>query len=122
MISLKLIHFQVIDISHDEPPYTTNDPSHIRYVKVATTSKIPPTPAEVARFIAVVNDFWKAHPRSHIGVHCHYGFNRTGFMICAYMVEERGMSVADALQEWAKARPPGIRHAHFHDELFLRYV
>jgi hypothetical protein len=37
------------------------------------------------------------------------------------MIERLGVSVTDALQAFAEARPPGIRHAHFKDELYLRY-
>lgn len=38
------------------------------------------------------------------------------------MIEKLGVSVPDALKYFAEARPPGIRHSHFVDELYLRYV
>ena len=56
-----------------------------------------------------------------IGVHCHYGFNRTGFLICCALVEKRGMGVEEAMEEFRRQRPPGIRHGHFVDTLFVRY-
>ena len=56
-----------------------------------------------------------------IGVHCHYGFNRTGFFIASYLVEHEGYSVQAAIDTFAAARPKGIKHAHFLDQLFVRY-
>ncbi|KAF2816698.1 alpha/beta-hydrolase [Mytilinidion resinicola] len=56
-----------------------------------------------------------------IGVHCHYGFNRTGFFLVCYLVERLGYSLPAALREFETARPPGIRHEHFKDALYVRY-
>lgn len=56
-----------------------------------------------------------------IGVHCHYGFNRTGFFIVSYLVERCGYTIQDAVNEFATRRPNGIRHAHFLETLWLRY-
>lgn len=46
---------------------------------------------------------------------------RTGFFIVSYLVEREGYTVGDALKEFEEKRPPGIRHSHFVNELFLRY-
>lgn len=56
-----------------------------------------------------------------IAVHCHYGFNRTGFFICSYLIQEQGMPVEQALNAFKKVRSPGIRHSHFINELYVRY-
>lgn len=42
------------------------------------------------------------------GVHCTHGYNRTGFMICCYMVEALDMDPTDALVMFSKARSPGM--------------
>ena len=112
----------VVDISHDEPPYRT-DGEQIPYRKAPTTSKIPPTRDEVKHFISIAKEFFAQHPvDQRLAVHCHYGFNRTGFMICCFMIEELGVPVNTAIERWAISRPPGLKHAHFRDELFLRWV
>jgi hypothetical protein len=36
----------------------------------------------VDSFIRAVKTFLKEHPQKQVAVHCHYGFNRTGFLIC----------------------------------------
>jgi pimeloyl-ACP methyl ester carboxylesterase/protein-tyrosine phosphatase len=123
----------IVDISHDSPVYDPRglEKAGVRYHKHPTVSKIPPTDAEVDSFIALV-DRLREEQMKHaeeegwdkdyvIGVHCHYGFNRTGYFIVCYLVERCGYSVKDAIDAFAKARPNGIRHSHFLDRLFVRY-
>lgn len=123
--------FAIIDISHDNPIYDTGEVEKggIQYHKFPTVSKIPPTPEEVQDFIALVERLnaeidkdpkrWDERPA--IGVHCHYGYNRTGFFIACYLIEKKGYRVQDAIEEFEKKRPPGIRHEHFIDTLYVRY-
>lgn len=98
----------IIDISHQEPVYDPKSfGDGIKYHKVRhyglfmktstfsndlkfpTVSKIPPTLDEVANFIKLVDRIREDQqkraatepgwtPDHVIGVHCHYGFNRTG--------------------------------------------
>lgn len=124
----------IIDISKDTPVY---DPAGleragIRYHKFPTVSKIPPTDDEVDRFVSLVDrlrkeqetraidEHWEEGEHA-VGVHCHYGYNRTGYFIVCYLVERCGFGVQQAIDAFAKARPKGIRHSHFKDQLFLRY-
>ncbi|KAF9109368.1 hypothetical protein BGX27_007680 [Mortierella sp. AM989] len=114
----------IVDISKDEPPYRTTDfeATSITYTKLPTISKIPPSIEDVERFIVHCNACWAEKPGVEIAVHCHYGFNRTGFLICAYLIQEQGYTVAEAIHHFESARPPrGIRHDHFKGELYLRY-
>ena len=121
--------YAVIDISHDAPVYSTRvlEDAGIQYHKFPTVSKIPPTTTEVADFISLVDRLRsemeaKGQQGKAIGVHCHYGYNRTGFFISAYLVEKKGYQVDDAIAEFEKAKPPGIRHSHFVDTLHVRYT
>ncbi|KAI9755772.1 MAG: hypothetical protein M4579_004135 [Chaenotheca gracillima] len=128
----------VIDISHESPVY---DPiglekGGIGYHKFPTASKIPPTADEVKAFIKLIDGLHglesadDERPKqtrtpgpedASTGVHCHYGYNRTGFFVVCYMVERLGYRLQDALDEFANKRAPGIRHEHFIDTLFVRY-
>ena len=122
----------VVDISHESPVYDPKglDEGGIEYHKFPTVSKIPPTPDETQDFIRQV-DRLRAHAPDTssgaagdgalIGVHCHYGFNRTGFFICCYLIEKEHFGVQQAIDEFATRRLPGIRHEHFLDQLFVRY-
>ena len=124
----------VIDISHESPVYDPKglDEGGIEYHKFPTVSKIPPTTDEVKGFITLVDRLRAAGTmetsssgtnadETVIGVHCHYGFNRTGFFICCYLIEKEHFGVQQAVDAFAKGRPPGIRHEHFTDQLFVRY-
>lgn len=115
----------VIDISHESPVYDPKglDEGGIEYHKFPTVSKIPPTSEEAQDFIKLVDRLraQTSEAPGLIGVHCHYGFNRTGFFICCYLIEKERLSVQQAIDEFAKHRPPGIRHEHFLDQLFVRY-
>ncbi|KAI1824892.1 dual specificity phosphatase catalytic domain-containing protein [Xylaria intraflava] len=123
----------IIDISHADPVY---DPKSfgdsIKYHKFPTVSKIPPTDAEVTGFINLVDKIREEQKRRLstdssttedclIGVHCHYGFNRTGYFVVCYLIERCGYGVQKAITTFAEARPNGIRHSHFLDRLFVRY-
>ena len=44
-----------------------------------------------------------------------------GFVVCAYLVLACGFTVDEALSSFGKARPPGVRHEKFVDELRRRY-
>ncbi|KAI0480264.1 dual specificity phosphatase catalytic domain protein [Xylariaceae sp. FL0804] len=126
----------VIDISKAEPVYDArNFGEGIRYHKFPTVSKIPPTDKEIADFIKLVDEVREDQRRRSaaaeepegwdpdhvIGVHCHYGFNRTGYFVVCYLIERCGYGVQEAIDSFAAARPNGIRHSHFLDRLFLRY-
>lgn len=124
----------VVDISHESPVYDPKglDEGGIEYHKFPTVSKIPPTADEVEEFINLVDRLRAQTPlhantvddnetASLIGVHCHYGFNRTGFFICCYLIEKEKYTVQQAIDAFAKGRPRGIKHAHFLDQLFVRY-
>ncbi|CAF3511936.1 unnamed protein product [Fusarium graminearum] len=125
----------VIDISKDQPVYDPRglERAGIRYHKFPTVSKIPPLSHEIQDFIKLVDDIrqsqadralteeWSDPEQCVIGVHCHYGFNRTGYFIVCYLVEKCGFDVQEAIETFAKARPNGIRHSHFLDRLYVRY-
>lgn len=130
----------VVDISHDSPVYDPRglEEGGVGYSKFPTVSKLPPTGDEVQHFISLIDEL-RASPMmqpenqpvgdgegvSHhptIGVHCHYGFNRTGFFLCCYLVERLGYSLQDAVEEFAAKRPPGVKHEHFVNELYVRYA
>jgi len=113
----------VIDISHDNPVYDPKglEDNGIPYHKFPTVSKQPPQADEVKVFIDLVDRVRSEGKQGLIAVHCHYGFNRTGFFLVSYLIERLGYKVEDAIDEFERARAPGIRHSHFIDTLHVRY-
>lgn len=125
----------VIDISKDQPVYDPRglERGNVHYHKFPTVSKVPPQAHEVESFIKLVDrlrktqkeradvEGWENPEKCVVGVHCHYGFNRTGYFIVCYLVERCGFGVHEAIAAFTKARPNGIRHSHFLDRLYVRY-
>lgn len=113
----------VVDISADIPPYSPTSFEHVKYYKCATVLKVVPDLGAVRRFIQLIDDILAAANEESplVAVHCHYGFNRTGFLICCYLVERLGWTVREAVDGFQAAKPPGIKHPHFVDALYVRY-
>jgi len=119
----------VVDISHESPVYDPSalDRGGIEYHKFPTVSKLPPAVDEVKSFIELIDRLRDAAPKEGpgkdalIAVHCHYGFNRTGFFLVCYMVERLDWRLQDAIEEFARHRAPGIKHDYFVDTLWARY-
>jgi pimeloyl-ACP methyl ester carboxylesterase len=113
----------IIDISSDAPPYSPKSFTQITYYKQATVSKVVPDQIAIRKFIQLVDEILNNSTVDNplISVHCHYGFNRTGFLICCYLIERLGWEVKDAVEGFKAAKPPGIKHPHFIDALYVRY-
>ncbi|CAL8079178.1 unnamed protein product [Calicophoron daubneyi] len=97
--------------------------ANCKYIKIECKgNEETPTPEQVDLFIKVVNQFLDNNSgEQKVGVHCTHGFNRTGFLIVAYLVEELNYGVDVAVQIFADARPPGIYKADYLEDLFSRY-
>lgn len=80
-----------------------------------------PSDEQVDTFIAICKRFLIKNPKQKIAVHCTHGFNRTGFLICSYLVREFDWDIEAAIIQFAKARPPGIYKQDYIDELFKKF-
>ncbi|KAL0274461.1 UNVERIFIED_CONTAM: hypothetical protein PYX00_006877 [Menopon gallinae] len=72
-------------------------------------------------FIRVCSKYIETNPDGVIGVHCTHGLNRTGFMIISYMVMVDNWAVTEAIGEFARIRPPGIRRKNYIHDLCDRF-
>ncbi|XP_014662100.1 PREDICTED: mRNA-capping enzyme-like [Priapulus caudatus] len=80
-----------------------------------------PSVDQTRAFIELCQKFVAQHPLEIIVIHCTHGFNRTGFLICSYLVEKCDWSIEAAVDAFKKSRPPGIIKGHYLEELFGRY-
>ncbi|GMF65335.1 unnamed protein product [[Candida] boidinii] len=113
----------IVDIGSNLPSYDPENFQRIKYIKFSTVSKIIPDNITIRKFISLISELQNGliKDKEFIVVHCHYGFNRTGFLICSYLIEKLGWSVSDAIESFKLAKEPGIKHPHFIDGLYLRY-
>lgn len=93
----------------------------VRYVHLATEAKKVLEPWLVERIADEARGLWKQDPKAVVAIHCSYGFNRTGFALCSYLVTYDHMAIDDALAIFEQARPPGVKHGHFSEELRARF-
>ncbi|RZF44276.1 hypothetical protein LSTR_LSTR006826 [Laodelphax striatellus] len=94
----------------------------IKYIKLQCRGHgETPNVEQTNLFINICRKFISSRPLEMIGVHCTHGFNRTGFLLVAFMIEEYNTSVEAALRQFADCRPPGIYKQDYLNELFARY-
>jgi len=69
--------------------------SGMKYVGIPMTTHQPPTAAEVAQFLQIVND-----PKNQpVYVHCSEGIHRTGLMTAVYRMTQEAWTADQAYQE-----------------------
>ena len=93
-----------------------------KYVKVKCRGhNESPSVEQVQTFVRICSNFIAQHPLEIIAVHCTHGFNRTGFLIASYLIEELDWSPEAAWQEFRVKRAPGIYKQEYINDLFDRY-
>ncbi|MCP9259796.1 mRNA-capping enzyme [Dirofilaria immitis] len=80
-----------------------------------------PSIAETEQFCRIVRGFLQANPKDIVAVHCTHGFNRTGFLIAAYLASAMDWAIDAAIYSFAQMRPNGIYKQLYLDELMRRY-
>jgi len=78
----------------------------MRYEHIPLESTDSPEPAQIARFLELVDDE-AARP---IYVHCLHGVDRTGTMLAVYRMEKEGWTNSDALAEMEWFGAHGLLH------------
>nr|XP_019953048.1 PREDICTED: mRNA-capping enzyme-like [Paralichthys olivaceus] len=122
--SLKVKMGLLVDLTNTTRFYDRNDieTEGITYVKLQCKGHGEcPSIDTTQSFITLCESFTEKNPTELIGVHCTHGFNRTGFLICAYLVEKMDWSIEAAVAAFAQARTPGIYKGDYLKELFRRY-
>lgn len=122
--SLKVRLGLIIDLTNTKRFYDTTEveKAGIKHVKMQCKGHgEAPTRDQVDLFISMCDRYFSQHPGELIGVHCTHGFNRTGFLIIAYLVERDDWSVEAAIHCFAQSRPPGIYKGHYLQDLASRY-
>lgn len=115
----------VIDLTNTERFYDKAiiERNECKYVKLACKGHgEAPSPENVQLFVHICKQFIQKNPLEIIGVHCTHGFNRSGFLISAFLIEEHDWSVDMAVNEFVKAREPGIYKGDYLREIYKRYA
>ncbi|KAG7266881.1 hypothetical protein CRUP_027944 [Coryphaenoides rupestris] len=122
--SLKVKMGLLVDLTNTTRFYERSDieKDGVKYLKLPCKGHgESPSKETTDMFIRLCAHFIEKNPTELIGVHCTHGFNRTGFLICAYLVEKMDWSVEAAVAAFSLSRPPGIYKGDYLKELFRRY-
>ncbi|XP_034436023.1 mRNA-capping enzyme isoform X3 [Hippoglossus hippoglossus] len=122
--SLKVKMGLLVDLTNTTRFYDRKDieTEGIKYMKLQCKGHgESPSKETTETFIRLCEHFIEKNPTEMIGVHCTHGFNRTGFLICAYLVEKMDWSIEAAVAAFGQSRTPGIYKGDYLKELFRRY-
>ncbi|XP_064474293.1 RNA/RNP complex-1-interacting phosphatase-like [Ornithodoros turicata] len=78
----------------------------IYHHKIVCAGQRIPSPSVIRAFFDTV-DWFLRNPSNYgllIGVHCTHGVNRTGYLICKYMIERMGVPPSIAVHEFQESR------------------
>ncbi|XP_046853296.1 RNA/RNP complex-1-interacting phosphatase-like [Xenia sp. Carnegie-2017] len=112
----------VVDLTNTKRYYQPWDLSFwkVEYKKIKCEGKVVPSDEVVNRFKATVLAFLRKFPNTGttvIGVHCTHGLNRSGYVVCRYLIECRGYSPQEAIEVFNKARGHSMERDNYLNDL-----
>lgn len=110
----------IVDLTNTERYYTTKDlPRSVQYLKLHTAGLKIPDDATVHQFKRLVRQFLFANEDNDklIGVHCTTGINRTGYLICRYLIDVDGWRPLHSITAFANSRGHPIEGAVYIEDL-----
>ena len=111
----------VIDLSFTSRYYSSEEFTQhgIKYFKIFMPGRQIPNRAIMTQFYDAVLQFEKenAHNFHSIVVHCTHGLNRTGYMICRFMMEKMNMTADQAITKFNRARGHDIERDVYLNDL-----
>ncbi|TGZ69029.1 hypothetical protein CRM22_003965 [Opisthorchis felineus] len=89
----------------------------VRYHKIYVEGHQVPDPKHVDEFVRVIQSERERSSDGLIAIHCTHGVNRTGYLICRYLIDVLKMDPADALREFEFARGHPLERQNYIDHL-----
>ncbi|KAM3858517.1 RNA/RNP complex-1-interacting phosphatase-like [Diretmus argenteus] len=109
----------IIDLTYTTRYYKLADiPESWSYVKIFTEGHEVPSDTTILSFKRVVHRFLRDNWDNDklIGIHCTHGLNRTGYLVCRYLIDVDGMDPREAVGLFNSSRGHPIeRHNYLHD-------
>ncbi|XP_064418825.1 RNA/RNP complex-1-interacting phosphatase isoform X2 [Latimeria chalumnae] len=97
----------IIDLTNTTRYYEEKDlPKSVQYKKLFTVGLEVPDDPTILQFKRTIRKFlWENTDNDKlIGVHCTNGVNRTGYLICRYLIDVEGWDPETAIQAFGEAR------------------
>ncbi|CAN9504605.1 unnamed protein product [Ophioblennius macclurei] len=112
----------IIDLTFTTRYYRLQDvPESLLVVKNFTAGHHVPNDATILSFKRIVRKFLRDNGENDklIGVHCTHGVNRTGYLICRYLIDVDGMDPDEAMQLFNSSRGHDIERQNYVQDLRL---
>ncbi|XP_027142477.1 RNA/RNP complex-1-interacting phosphatase isoform X2 [Larimichthys crocea] len=110
----------IIDLTFTTRYYSLADvPQSCSYIKILTEGRQVPSDGAILSFKRVVRRFLRENRDNDklIGVHCTHGLNRTGYLVCRYLVDVDGLDAAAALELFNTCRGHRIERQNYLNDL-----
>ncbi|XP_077512344.1 RNA/RNP complex-1-interacting phosphatase-like [Amblyomma americanum] len=95
----------------------------IIHTKIRCAGQLLPNRKVVKNFTRAVDAFATkpANDGKLIGVHCTHGVNRTGYLVCRYMIGSLGIAPATAIEQFQNARGHQFDRQEYVKDLYGRF-
>ncbi|NXX99015.1 DUS11 phosphatase, partial [Centropus bengalensis] len=113
----------IIDLTQTTRYYGPEElPTTLSYSKISTVGHEIPNRNTIFRFRCVVKKFLRNNQDNDklIGVHCTHGLNRTGYLVCRYLIDVEGMEPNAAIELFNRARGHPIERTNYIQDLQKR--
>nr|AAH88954.1 Unknown (protein for MGC:85057) [Xenopus laevis] len=110
----------IIDLTCTTRYYSPEElPESLHYAKIFTVGHEVPSDETIFQFKCIINRFLKENSNNDklIGVHCTHGLNRTGYLVCRYLIDVLGMVPSDAIEKFNQSRGHCIERKNYLDDL-----
>lgn len=110
----------ILDLTFTTRYYNVTDvPQSWSYIKILTKGHQVPSNATILNFKRAVTQFLKEnrHNDMLIGVHCTHGLNRTGYLVCRYLIDVDGLDPAAAVELFNSCRGHNIERQNYLKDL-----
>ncbi|KAK2513068.1 hypothetical protein Q9233_015698 [Columba guinea] len=97
-------------------------PATLCYSKILTMGHEIPNKHTIFQFKCVVDKFLRDNQDNDklIGVHCTHGLNRTGYLVCRYLIDVEGMEADTAIELFNRSRGHPIERTNYIQDLRKR--
>eukprot|EP00062_Callorhinchus_milii_P021384 gi/632978033/ref/XP_007905676.1/ PREDICTED: RNA/RNP complex-1-interacting phosphatase-like [Callorhinchus milii] len=111
---------KIIDLTCTDRYYDPAElPEYLHFEKIFTAGHAVPNPETISHFKQAVSEYLQAntHNDKLIGVHCTHGVNRTGYLICRYLIDVDGMDPHSAIELFNRSRGHRIERKNYIEDL-----
>ncbi|XP_038602742.1 RNA/RNP complex-1-interacting phosphatase isoform X2 [Tachyglossus aculeatus] len=106
----------IIDLTYTQRYYKPKElPDTLLYRKIFTVGHHVPDDGTIFKFKCAVNQFLGENKDNDklIGVHCTHGLNRTGYLVCRYLIDVEGMEPNSAIELFNSCRGHSIERKNY---------